>query len=129
MCSTRTPPPRQGVWAATTPIALVRRMEWRHPLLYANPLGHRVLATLKMHKTRTKNERAVQCAVRAVCMFLSGGVSVGVGVGVVAGGVEGVDVTLYHAEWTNGCIAGGAGVGQARNTTGARPTCPRGAAV
>ena len=30
-------PPPQGVWAATTTIAMVRRMEWRPPLLYVNP--------------------------------------------------------------------------------------------
>ena len=68
-------PCRQGVWAATTTMALVRSMEWRPPLLYANPL--RLLRPChpenlpKMHQTRTINERAVQCAVHAVRMFLS----------------------------------------------------------
>ena len=42
-------PLRQGVWAATTTMQLVRRMEWRPPLLYAYPLGHRVLDNLKNH--------------------------------------------------------------------------------
>ena len=42
-------PLRQGVWAATTTIQLVRRMEWRPPLLYAYPLGHRVPDNLKNH--------------------------------------------------------------------------------
>ena len=40
-------PLRQGVWAATTTMQLVRRMEWRPPSLYAYPLGHRVLDNLK----------------------------------------------------------------------------------
>ena len=43
------PSPRQGVWAATTTMQLVRRMEWRPLLLYAYPLGHRVPATLIKH--------------------------------------------------------------------------------
>ena len=63
-----TAPPRQGVWAATTTIAMVRRMEWRPPLLYVNPCSHRVSATLKISqkcvKQQPKNERAVLCAVR-----------------------------------------------------------------
>ena len=39
----------QGVWAATATMQLVRRMEWRPPLLYAYPLGHRVLDHLNNH--------------------------------------------------------------------------------
>ena len=66
---------RQGVWAATTTIAMVRRMEWRPPLLYVNPSSHRVSATLKIRqkcvKQQPKNERAVLCAVRAVRLFPS----------------------------------------------------------
>ena len=42
-------PLRQGVWAATTTMQLVRRMERRPPVLYAYPLGHRVLDNLKNH--------------------------------------------------------------------------------
>ena len=42
-------PLRQGVWAATTTMQLVRRMEWRPLLLYAHPLGHPVAANLKNH--------------------------------------------------------------------------------
>ena len=42
-------PLRQGVWAATTTMQLVRKMEWRPPLLHAYPLGHRVLDNLKNH--------------------------------------------------------------------------------
>ena len=38
----------RGVWAATTTMQLVRRMEWRPPLLYAYPLGHCVLDNLKI---------------------------------------------------------------------------------
>ena len=45
---------------------------WRPPLLYANPLGHRVPANLKICekcvKREPKTERAVQCVVR---LFLS----------------------------------------------------------
>ena len=75
------PPPRHGVWAATTTIAMVRRMEWRHPLLYVNPCSHRVSATLKISqkcvKQQPKNEHAVharcyvRCA-RCVCFPLGG---------------------------------------------------------
>ena len=65
-------PPRQGVWAATTTIAMVRRIKWRPPLLYVNPLSHSISATLKISqkcvKQQPKNERAVRarCA-RCVC--------------------------------------------------------------
>ena len=41
-------------------------VEWRPALLYAKPLGHRVLPTRnlpKMRKTQTKNECTVQCVV------------------------------------------------------------------
>ena len=40
-------PLHQGVWAATTTMQLVRRMEWRPLLFYAYPSGHRVLDNLK----------------------------------------------------------------------------------
>ena len=42
-------PLRQGVWAATTTMQLVRRMKWRPPLLHAYLLGHRILDNLKNH--------------------------------------------------------------------------------
>ena len=62
---------RQGVWAATTTIAMVRRMEWRPPLLYVNPSSHRVSATLKISqkcvKQQPKNERAVRARCYARC--------------------------------------------------------------
>ena len=54
---------------------MVRRMEWRPPLLYVNPWSYRVSATLKISqkcvKQQPKNERAVLCAVRAVRLFPS----------------------------------------------------------
>ena len=70
-------PPRQGMWAATTTIAMVRRMEWRPPLLYVNPSSHSISATLKISqkcvKQQPKNERAVRarCA-RGAFVSLTG---------------------------------------------------------
>ena len=42
-------PLRQGVWTATTTMQMVRRMEWRPPLLYAYLLGHCVPNNLTNH--------------------------------------------------------------------------------
>ena len=60
------PPPRQGVWAATTTMQLVRRMEWRPPLLYAYPLGHCIPATLKNMQFPRECMRKIAHGARAV---------------------------------------------------------------
>ena len=48
-CSiTRVWPPWQGLWAAATTNTLgVRSLEWRRPVLHANPIGHHVPAYLQ----------------------------------------------------------------------------------
>ena len=50
------PPPRlsPGGGCGRLQPPLVRRMEWRPPLLYAYPLGHRLLATLKIPEKPTE---------------------------------------------------------------------------
>ena len=43
-----TPPPPAGGVGGYNHHCIGEEVEWRPPLLYANPLGHRVLATLDM---------------------------------------------------------------------------------
>ena len=62
--------PWQGVWAATTTNAFVRRWCGGPPLLYASPLGHRTPADLKIPAKKQKAtpdiERVVRCGVHTM---------------------------------------------------------------
>ena len=73
LCST--PPPPAGGVDSYNHHDIDEEVEWRPPLLYADALGHRVPATLKIcqkyAKREPKKERTVQCAVHTLHLFLS----------------------------------------------------------
>ena len=97
-------PPWQGVWvAATINTGGMRSLEWRRPLLHANPLGHRVSAYLP--KGCTLHESGVSSDARcgARCVSAPSLVTIhkhlGTPAKVVCGGE--VDAWLVRGGWCN----------------------------
>ena len=66
------PPPLAGGVDSYNHHDIGEEVEWRPPLMYANPLGHRIPATLKISQKYIKREpkTSARCNARCVCFSL-----------------------------------------------------------